>query len=654
MPNSGLGGNWPGWGRLAVLAALSLAVLQAHPANGGEAPELCAATQSSVERLICGEPSLAELDAAMARALLDYQDRAASAAERKAQIAHQLSWLAGREPACPAVTPPQPGAPLQAAAREIAVACLSRIYEHRVAVLLHERNLAAWPIVRFRPRIVEGKGIKLCEDLGRDLAVSFFGRSVFVDPLGEREIGFAPLPALGDQPLVLRADIDAYNRGKPFPVLQWIAGYHEPQLPVVEYRAYDSPAQLLAAIGRGGEPLARNVRAAGHPVFKDMIPTVDDMPRFFRHDGRVYLLASTGPVSGRPGDLGAYRLYGPGRLHRVCLFNSHRPGAHVTDDPLSLSEVKALERAAGPLLPTGTLCATAGNQGHSVLDHAASRPWVLERTRSPRTLDGNRLDLYMRNRGLTGPERARQYRDYLAARAAAIEAVAPFYRNRFGRKPAEAKRTAALFLDSLVSDGFQVDPDDESIAMLFAPDYTKRHAAQAAALAGDTAGLIEALGPEPKAVAKGVKGDLDEPLVTNALEHPETLRALLDMGLDPDETGASGRTPLMVAGRLDLVAAAAILLAHGAFADKGASEAVAQTDGADDAPCMPAGQAASDTPGRTALSYAAELGSTDMVRLLLDRGAAAKPDSAGRHPADYVKRRTGDPGHSAIIAEMLK
>jgi hypothetical protein len=43
-----------------------------------------------------------------------------------------------------------------------------------------------------------------------------------------------------------------------------------------------------------------------------------------------------------------------------------------------------------------------------------------------------------------------------------------------------------------------------------------------------------------------------------------------------------------------------------------------------------------------------------MVGLLLDHGAAANPDSAGRRPADYVKRRTGDPARSAIIAKMLK
>jgi len=70
---------------------------------------------------------------------------------------------------------------------------------------------------------------------------------------------------------------------------------------------------------------------------------------------------------------------------------------------------------------------------------------------------------------------------------------------------------------------------------------------------------------------------------------------------------------------------------------------------------MSGDKAAGDTPGRTALSYAVELGSPAIVRLLLDHGADPnKPDSNGRRPADYVKNRTGDAAQSAKIVEMLK
>ena len=70
---------------------------------------------------------------------------------------------------------------------------------------------------------------------------------------------------------------------------------------------------------------------------------------------------------------------------------------------------------------------------------------------------------------------------------------------------------------------------------------------------------------------------------------------------------------------------------------------------------MSGDKAAGDTPGRTALSYAAELASPEMVRLLLDHGAdATRSDSAGHRARDYVKNRTGDTAQAAKIAEMLK
>jgi uncharacterized protein YecT (DUF1311 family) len=666
-----------------------LAVIQGHPSfgadlrktEGGAAAQPnfeCDKAPTAIDRLICVEPSLAALDAAIGPALQDYLDRAAGPADRDARTTHQRLWLDGRTTACPAAAQPRPDAARGGAGNEGAVACLSRIYEQRVAVLRYERNAAAWPRIRFRPTIVEGAGSKLCEDLGRDLAASFLGRGLFVNPLGEREIGFMPVPGFGDDPMVRRADIDAYNLGKPFPILQWIADNGGERLPSIEYRAFDSSKELLNAIGRGIEPLAHSVREAAHPVIdierlphpdptkpqtrpraafaSSSILSLDEMPRFFRYEDHVYLTGPMQPMPGKPGDLGIYRLYGPAQLHRVCLFDAHMPMAHLPDHALSLREIETLERAAGPLLPTGRLCADIGDEARTLGDHAAWRPWALDRRRPMAGgFSDEQLALYTRNRALTGPERARQYRAYIAARAAAIEALVPLYRDEFGRTPAEAKRFAALYLDRKISDGFELDPDDDAAAALFAADYAEKHAAQRAALSGDTAALREALGPEPRAVAKGVKGDLDEPLVSDALEHPETLRAVLELGLDPNEVGASGRTPLMVAARLDLVEAAGILLAHAAAIDTRANDAVAQTDSTGDPLCMTGDKAAGDTPGRTALSYAAELGSPEMVRLLLDRGAdPASPDSAGRRPADYVKNRTGDAAQSAKVAEMLK
>jgi hypothetical protein len=674
---------------LAPLIGLMLAVMQGHPSFGADLQKTeggaaaqpnskCDKAPTAVDRLICSEPSLAALNAAIGPAFQDYLDRAVRTADRDARAADQRLWFDGRATACPTAVQPHPDAASERTGSEGSVACLSRIYEQRLAVLRYDRNAAAWPRIRFRPTIIEGADTKLCEDLERDLAASFLGRGLFVNPLGEREIGFVPVPGLGGDPIVQRADIDAYNLGKPFPVLQWIADNGAERLPTIEYRAFDSDQELLNAIGRGVEPLAHSVREAAHPVIDiDRLPhpdptkpqtrpraafasssilPLDEMPRFFRYEDHVYLAGPIEPIPGQPGDLGIYRLYGPARLHRVCLVDAHMPMAHSPDHALSLPEVTTLERAAGPLLPTGRLCAGIDDEARTLGDHAAWRPWALDRRQPmPGGFDGDQLALYMRNFALTGPEKARQYRAYILARAAAIEALVPFYRDEFGRTPTEAKRFAALYLDRKISDGFELDPDDDTAAALFAADYAVKHAAQQAALSGDTAALREALGPEPRAIAKGVTGDLDEPLVSDSLEHPETLRAVLELGLDPNEVGASGRTPLMVAARLDLVEAAGILLAHGATVDTRAKDAVAQTDSTGDQRCMTADKAVGDTPGRTALSYAAELGSPEMVRLLLDHDAdPASPDSAGRRPADYVKNRAGDSAQSAKIAKMLK
>jgi uncharacterized protein YecT (DUF1311 family) len=673
----------------ALVAGLLLTVLQGHPSFGAGIKKTegvaaakhtakCDNSPTAIDRVVCLEPSLAALDAALGPAFREYQDRAAQPVDRDARATEQRLWLDWREMACPAAAKPQPPVAGEGAGSEGAVACLSRIYEQRLAVLRYERNAAAWPHIRFRPTILEGAGTKLCDDLERDITASFLGRGLFVNPLGEREIGFVPVPGLGHSPVVRRADIDAYNLGKPFPVLQWIEDHDGEGLPTAEYRSFDSPKELLNAIGRGVEPLAQSVRQAAHPVIDiDRLPrpdstkrqtrprvafassaslSIDEMPRFFRYEGLVYLAGPMQPVAGKPGDFGIYRLYGPARLHRVCLFDAHVPIAHLPDRALSLREIATLERAAGPLLPTGQLCAGIGDEARTLADHAAWRPWVFDWHRSiPGGLSGDQLAIYVRNRALTGPEKTRQYRVYIAARAAAVEALAPFYHDEFGRTPAEAKRLAALYLDRKISDGFELDPDDDAAAALLSADYADKHTAQQAALDGDTAALREALGPEPRAIAKGIKGDLDEPFVSDALEHSETLRALLELGLDPNEVGASGRTPLMTAARLDLVEAAVILLEHGASPDGQAKDAVAQTDGTGDPLCMTSDKAAGDTPGRTALSYAAELGSPEMVRLLLDHGAdATTADSVGHRASDYVKNRTGDPAQAAKIADMLK
>jgi ankyrin repeat protein len=134
------------------------------------------------------------------------------------------------------------------------------------------------------------------------------------------------------------------------------------------------------------------------------------------------------------------------------------------------------------------------------------------------------------------------------------------------------------------------------------------------------------------------------------------LRQLLAAGVDPNETGASGRTPLMIAAHLDLADAAQILLEQGAAIDATSGDKVTKIyPMSDDVLCQEGHDwDPNDTPGRTALSYAAESATPELVALLLTHGAVAdKPDSSGHTPADYATGRS-DQDTARKIAAMLQ
>ena len=161
-----------GW-RLALLIGLILAMTHGHPSFAADArkteggapahPTLkCDKTLTGIDRLICLEPALAALDAAIGQTFHDYLERATRPTDREARTADQRLWLDGRAMACPAAARLQSDATARDGEVEGAVTCLSRIYEQRLAVLSLERNAAAWPRIRLRPSIFECAGTKLC------------------------------------------------------------------------------------------------------------------------------------------------------------------------------------------------------------------------------------------------------------------------------------------------------------------------------------------------------------------------------------------------------------------------------------------------------------------------------------------------------------
>lgn len=107
-----------------------------------------------------------------------------------------------------------------------------------------------------------------------------------------------------------------------------------------------------------------------------------------------------------------------------------------------------------------------------------------------------------------------------------------------------------------------------------------------------------------------------------ASKEPAVMALLLHRGAQVDVRSAEGATPLMNAVQARSPGKASFLLGRGADAN------------------------ARDHRGFTALHRAAEMGLADIVRLLLDHGAAPDPAVAEHTPRSFAQAR----GHEDIVA----
>ncbi|MEL7486012.1 MAG: ankyrin repeat domain-containing protein [Pseudomonadota bacterium] len=157
-----------------------------------------------------------------------------------------------------------------------------------------------------------------------------------------------------------------------------------------------------------------------------------------------------------------------------------------------------------------------------------------------------------------------------------------------------------------------------------------------AANAGASNGILTALLADGAAVDSG-----NESALMGAVDLDRTRRFLLARDADPNRPNFFGKTPIMMAAHMNALLAVRDLLAAGAaanettFADLADGERRNGRDPRDGRAC----EYKIHFKERTALMYAAENASLDVIEVLLDAGADARAeDSGGRGVFDYLSR----------------
>ncbi|KAA2235225.1 lysozyme inhibitor LprI family protein [Salinarimonas soli] len=627
-------------GGAPVLFALVLASADA----AAQAPSFdCKRASGTVERTICGSPDLARFDRELADAYRERLAAAPAGAARDSIQADQRRWVSGRALTCPG----SPGAGSDAPGGETVASCLYGLYAQRLAVLNREANEAAWPKVPFRPVMVEGAGRSLCEGLFRDVVAGFFGPAERVNPLSEREVGFAPVQMNrrldSDEAPPEMAKAELYETGRAATILR-LGTRATLRAPTWQYRVYPSEETLRRALRPPPNPFAIGAeRDASQPLLdpshfaenesslasprpdlaSSSVP-VREAFRLFRDGGRTLALV---PIrDGRSGYLGVYALHSPTSIERMCLFEA-APEPAAGEGLYGWGEVETLRHAANAVLPPLS-CGPATDDDYTLEERAAFRPWSLRpipvRAGAWRALATGEVQIYLRRKALTGLEASRAVEATRVVYREAEERVSRYYREAFGRNAADAAALARLYLDRMLGAYLAVD-GDEAVKAFLAADFDARHAPHAAALAGRADELWTRLGRDPKAAIAAAQGDVDEPLLSLALEHPATVQGLLARGADPNAFGASGLTPLMTAARLGLTDPARMLLDGGADPDLLAKPSRFRPRILDALPCQDTGDPVADA-GLTALALAEDAGSSDVADLLRPRTKAQRPE----------------------------
>ena len=343
-------------------------------------------------------------------------------------------------------------------------------------------------------------------------------------------------------------------------------------------------------------------------------------PAVFYSNESVFLISGYGDfITQRVQSLHVHQVLKTGLGPEICEIelepqNSLDLGPTSLSDLYSvLSEIQGGECAGGTLMPMARLRSYVRTTPSRVL----LRPWVETGFVRP---PAEHITDWLRFWSVQELSYYRKYRQLIQLLPQVESDLAKYYQRRFGVQTKVAIEAAKERIDWIYRAHF-VFPSGYTPSVEGAFDVLRKAVIEGSP-ASEVDGLITAYFEEQDEQMRDLP-------VSDSLEHTNLLTLLLSRGGSPNATNVFGKTPLMYAAHFDLLDAARILIASSA-------EVNARTD-AQDYQCP----VQVNVGDRTALAYAMENASVELIDLLIDNGADLSAiDTAKRSLKHYLSVNT--------------
>jgi hypothetical protein len=631
----------------------------------------CQHATTPVEKLICSDPKLGELDRQMSE-------------KEPALLKEQGRWLEDRAIGC-GLDPRQPG--LHTLTLSSPAECLAASYEQRSKLPAREAPDGYRPPQPmelpfeasrqpFLPRLLVSRESELCDAFLAGLRQDFLARHRTDQLFGAPPMalghwiawpsGFVPFT---QYPLVDVAEVDLDQNGQKQLLLQVAVPFNwrGPSVSLL-IRSMTTPEileeemkDLARALQSGLQPAAPYKRLEPSPSSWDALDHFGYPWKLLSYQGALYLLDVTDILGGGelpPGTAALRRLHADGSLETSCqasiapkagalplgLWWAPRPppdSLAVPEEVIkwlqTIREIQGNEpQMQGSLHPLSWLIMRSSFVWYDAL----VRPWETATTRPPYQPAADDTRSWIHQWGFKSLSRFRLVRTFESGRLDALRALAQYYKDAFDLP--NSTEAASVAIDNILSASFVVPRSrEEEPIQREIRDFTKDREEQATRLL--RAALL--LGTTRDAVGDFIKAgaglnagasdgsrpdwrgtDSPEPALFYALEHPDEAAWLLDEGAEINEGNAFGKTALMYAAHYNLEETVTLLLKRGADLDR-------RTD------ASKVMDASVRFDQRTALMYAAENASERVIHELIAAGAdTCAIDTGKRDVTNYLSR----------------